>query len=420
MTVVGAPDADASNRQAPGASERRTTRRTVLRGVLAAAVLGGAVVGLLSALLIVLPTPNLGSLWPNLILDSVAMLATEYSLLLAAVVVLGLALTLLARRVGLRRTSLVAALAGVVSVALCLVPVVRGLRTASSDGVALSLSEYFSFPSGGPPQTVTYARPGGEELKVDVRRPPAGAAGSVRRPAVVTVHGGGGIQGGRSEDTLWGQWLAERGYVVFSIDYRLGMPPRWRDATGDVKCAVGWVKENAGRYGVDPDRIALMGRSAGGWFALLAAYTAGDRRLPPSCDVPDTGVGAVAAFYAPTDFTRLDDTPGPWWRPNLGSSVKDPTGGASDFVARADTRLASPTSHLDRGDPPTFLTHGSQDQWSPPEQSVLLANRLEQAGVRHRFVELPGARHGFDGAWGGWNAQIVRRELEQFLEPPAG
>jgi acetyl esterase len=233
---------------------------------------------------------------------------------------------------------------------------------------------------------------------------------------VVTVHGGGGMQGGRSEDTLWSAWLAEQGYVVFSIDYRLGLPPRWEDATGDVECAVGWVEENAGRYGVDPDRIALLGRSAGGLFALLAAYTEGDPRLPPSCDVPDTGVEAVAAFYAPTDFTRLDETQGPWWRPNLGSSVRESTGGAPDFVAEGDRRLASPISHVDPRDPPTFLTHGGQDQWSPPEQSQLLANRLEEAGVPHRLIELPWARHGFDGAWGSWDAQIVRHELKEFLE----
>ena len=198
-----------------------------------------------------------------------------------------------------------------VTVALSLLPVVQGWRTASQENVALSLSEYFSFPAIGSPETVTYARPEGE-LKLDVRRPPdqGNTAGPERRPAVVTVHGGGGVQGGRSEDTLWGEWLAEEDYVVFSIDYRLGLPPRWQDATGDVKCAVGWVEENAGRYGVDPDRIALMGHSAGGLFALLAAYTEGDPRLPPSCDVPDTGVEAVAAFYAPTDFTRLDETQG--------------------------------------------------------------------------------------------------------------
>lgn len=401
-------------------TERTTTKRSFLRGLLAAAALGWAVAGLVLALMSVLPTPNLHLFWANIVLHLFAAVVEEYSLLLAAFAVLGLALAALARRAGFRRTSLVAAALAVVTVVLSFVPVVQGWRTASHEGVPLSLSEYFSVPSVGSPQTVTYARPEGEELQLDVWRPPeeGDTAGPQRRPAVVAVHGGGGIQGGRSQEALWGEWLAEQGYVVFSIDYRLGLPPRWEDATGDVKCAVGWVKENAGRYGVDPDRIALLGHSFGGHVALLAAYTDGDPRLAPSCDVPGTGVAAVAAFYPPTDFMRLDETQWPWWRPSLASSVKDSTGTDVDYVAEGDRRLASPISHVDPGDPPTFLAHGSQDQISPPEQSVLLANRLEEEGVPHRLLELPGARHGFDGAWGGWNSQIVRHELEGFLERP--
>ena len=143
------------------------------------------------------------------------------------------------------------------TVALSLLPVVQGWCTASQENVALSLSEYFSFPAIGSPETVTYARPEGE-LKLDVRRPPdqGNTAGPERRPAVVTVHGGGGVQGGRSEDTLWGEWLAEEDYVVFSIDYRLGLPPRWQDATGDVKCAVGLGRGERRplRRGPRPDR----------------------------------------------------------------------------------------------------------------------------------------------------------------------
>lgn len=394
------------------------TGRRLLRGVLAAIVLGGAVVGLVLALMSVLPTPNLGLLGPNVVLHLIAAVVEGYSLWLAAFAVLGICVALLARRAGLQRSSLVAAVLGVVTVALCLVPVVQGWRTASQEGVALSLSEYFSFPSISSPETVTYARPDGEELKLDVRRRPdqGDTAGPKRRPAVVTVHGGGGMLGRRSEEILWSEWLAEQGYVVFSIDYRLGLPPRWQDATGDVKCAVGWAKENAGRYGVDPDRIALMGRSAGGHFALLAAYTEGDPRLPPSCDVPDSGVAAVAAFYPGTDFTRIDETQWPWWRPNLESSVKDSTGTDVDYVAEGDRHLASPVSHVDPGDPPTFLAHGGQDQFSPSEQSILLANQLEEEGVPHRLIELPWANHSFDLAWGSWDTQIVRHELEEFLE----
>ena len=131
------------------------TGRRLPRGVLAATALACAVVGLVLALMSVLPTPNLGLLWPNLVLSSLAMLVEESSLLLAAFALLGLGLALLARRVGLRRTSLVAAVLGVVTVGLCLVPVVKGWRTATHEGVALSLSDYFSLPSIGSPQTVT-------------------------------------------------------------------------------------------------------------------------------------------------------------------------------------------------------------------------------------------------------------------------
>lgn len=395
-------------------SERTAPKRRFLRGLLAATALGWAVLGLLLGLMIVLPTPNLG--FPAVVvLDALAVLVEEASLLLAVFALFGVGLALLARRAGLRRTWLVAAVLGLVTIALCLVPVVQGWRTATHEGVAFSLSDYFSLPSAGSPETVTYARPEGQLLKLDVWRPPdeGATAGPERRPAVVAVHGGGGVFGSRSDEAFWGEWLAEEGYVVFSIDYRLG-PGMSLDATGDVKCAVGWVKENAGRYGVDPDRIALMGRSAGGLLALLAAYTEGDPRLPPSCGVRDTGVGAVAAFYSLTDQTRFDEMQWPWWRPDLASSVEDSAGFTGESVL--ERRLASPTSHVDPGDPPTFLTHGGQDQWVPPEQSELLANRLEEAGVPHRLIELPGARHGFDAIWGGWSSQIVRHELVGFLE----
>ena len=78
------------------------------------------------------------------------------------------------------------------------------------------------------------------------------------------VHDGVWGAGSRSTTPHWDLWLAEKGYVVFDIDYRLAPPPRWQDAPGDVKCAVGWVKLNADRYDVDTDRVAHVGYSAGG------------------------------------------------------------------------------------------------------------------------------------------------------------
>jgi acetyl esterase len=225
VTAVKDPKSDSSKRGVARTGERRSkvTGRGLLRGASAATLLVGAAVGLVLALISVLPTPDLGLLGPNVVLHLLAAVVEGYSLWLAAFAVLGICVALLARRAGLRRSSRVAAVLGVVTVALSLVPVVQGWRTASQEGAALSLPEYFSVPSGGPSETVTYARPNGEELQLDVWRPPDrdDVAGPERRPAVVAVHGGGGLQGGRSEEALWGAWLAEQGHVVFSIDYRL-------------------------------------------------------------------------------------------------------------------------------------------------------------------------------------------------------
>ena len=100
----------------------------------------------------------------------------------------------------------------------------------------------------------------------------------------------------------WNEWLADLGYVVFDVDYRLAPPPRWRDAPGDVQAAVAWVRARAPQLGVDPERVALLGWSAGGHLALLAAYDS------PSAFPP---VAAVVALYPITDLTLTNR---PWPR----------------------------------------------------------------------------------------------------------
>jgi acetyl esterase/lipase len=79
-------------------------------------------------------------------------------------------------------------------------------------------------------------------------------------------------------------------------------------------------------------------------------------------------------------------------------------------------RLLSPVSRVDPRDPPTFLVHGGDDQIVPPGQSELLADRLREASVPYRLVELPWANHTFDFLWGGWGSQITRSTLQEFLE----
>jgi acetyl esterase len=340
----------------------------------------------------------------------VVMLARETSLLLLAFALAGIVPAFLAHRAGHRRTALVGTAACAFAAVASLVPVGQALWTASAEDAPLSLSGYLagtSYVEARPSETVTYARPGGEELELDVWRPSGEAAGGPGRPAVIVVHGGAWERGSRGQMPRWNAWFADRGYAVFDIEYRLAPPPRWREAPADVRCAVGWVKQNAARYGVDPDRVALVGHSAGGHLALLSAYTEGGRAAPASCDVPDTEVEAVAAFYPPTDLAGL------YRRGYLG--------GMPDFMGgiRADVperyRLTSPVARVDAGDPATFLVHGSGDEIVPAAQSGLLAERLRGAGVPNHYLELPWASHTFDFYWGGWGAQITRSSLGEFL-----
>jgi acetyl esterase len=407
-----------------------TRNRAVGRNWLGAAVvLSWASLGLLWAQVILFPNPLLPppSSFAALLGDVpsstrpqrfIVMLFKETSLLLTAFALFGLFMAALAHRGGARKSSLVAAGLCVATVAVSLVPVAQAWKYASAEGVSLSLPGHFAGPALSAdlsPETVTYAHHGGEKLKADVWRPPTGrppgeADAAKGRPAVIVVHGGGWRSGERGDFPLWNAWLASKGYVVFDIDYRLSPPPSWRDAPDDVRCAVGWVKENAARYGVDPERVVLMGRSAGGHLALLTAYTQGSAPTPDcgARNLQDTGVAAVVAFYAPTDLDRLS---------SLGylGGMDRFLGGTQGTVPER-YRLLSPLSRVDPHDPPTFLAHGGDDQIVPPGQSQVLAERLREASVPHQLLELPWANHTFDFFWGGWGSQITRSTLQEFLE----
>ena len=228
-------------------------------------------------------------------------------------------------------------------------------------------------------------------------------------PAIVVVHGGAWSGGRRSEAPDWNHWLTEQGFAVFDVDYRIQPQPNWQTATGDVRAAVSAIRRDAARYGIDPNRIALLGRSAGGHLALLAAYAAA-----PLEDREDSRVQAVVAFYAPTDLIwgydhsanqRVIDGPGTLRR-FIGG---DPRAAEEAYVA------ASPVTHVQLGTPPTLLFHGGRDQFVRLEHMERLGKRLLNAGVPHEMVSLPYAQHGFDVLFDGWGAQLARPLVLRFL-----
>jgi len=302
-----------------------------------------------------------------------------------------------------------AVVAAIMALLAVLVPWLAAERTAAASGDSvswLSLSDDGPHPS--PTRTTTFATIDGQALGLDVYRPVQASAA----PAIVYVHGGGFSQGDRADSRRWFGWLATQGVTVFSIDYRLAPPARWQQATGDVKCALGWVRSHAEEYGVAPENVSVAGDSAGANLALMAAYTVGDPQFSPSCPVPEAPVRSVISLYAPTDLpAALDDTKMPDAARHL---LNDYIGGGVDRY-RDRYVAASPVAHVSPGLPATLLVQGGSDHLVPPGQSDSLTVELTNAADPVQTLDLPWVDHGFISDWGSWGSQLLRPQLTRFI-----
>jgi acetyl esterase/lipase len=351
---------------------------------------------------------------PGPLLLGLAICAYSFNLYLLVPALLGGLLLWRAWHTGRRWWSGVAGTLTILLVLGAAVPSVLLWRTAAANAVGLSLPAYFTGPDGGaaaPSVTETYATVDGVELKVDVWQPEGTAS---PRPAMIYVFGGGWVSGDRAQMPAYFQWLTGQGLTVFAVDYRLSTAgdPGWEKAPGDVKCAVGWVRANAARHGIDPDRIVLGGNSAGANLATLVAYTAGNDAVPASCAVGDTSVRAVAGFYGPTDLiTAHRDTKST----DARGMIETYLGGTPDAVPDR-YRRNSPVTYVRPGLPPTLILQGARDSVVPAGQATDLAARLDAAGVPNTVLTLPATEHSFDGLYGGFATQISRPVLTRFLD----
>jgi acetyl esterase/lipase len=382
--------------------------------------------GALLALLIVLPAPSY-YLW------MAAVGVSEWSVWLLLAGLFSLSCGGIALRRGRRGAQAWAGVAlGVVTVVCAGVPVVGAYRVAAHRGASLSWGRYFcgAGRADAPAvidvqRDVEFARPDGRPLRLDVYRPRHGtqreprADGTSRplSPAVIVIHGGSWSGGVKSDFETYDRWLAAGGRVVFDVEYRLAnSTQRFPAQVLDIKCAIAWVKSHAARYDVDPERIALLGRSAGGQLALLAAYTADDStRRPDSCGDRGTRVRAVISFYGPTDLAWAYAHPG---RPDVidTASVLENYLGGSPTSAPQAYAAASPVEHVSAQSPPTLFLHGGHDQLVRPENVERIMPKLAAAGVAATYVYLPWANHGFDYNFDGWGSQIAQAEISKFLD----
>jgi acetyl esterase/lipase len=280
-------------------------------------------------------------------------------------------------------------------------------------------------------RTVTYATtPEGRALGLDVYLPRASPTGAATRPrpAVLVLHGGGWNAGDKGDASRFSRGLAAQGFVVLDVEYRTHPQPNWREAIGDVACAIVWVRRHAAEpaWNLDPGAITLLGRSAGGHLALLVAYGAEASAglpslvpplLPAGCRGIDTSVAAVIAYYAPTDLVWGHEHPANPRVYDSNDRMRRFIGGDGDAY-QALYQSLSPVNRVSRRSPRTLLIHGGRDQLVGAEHMFRLEAALARQSVPHETLFLPTARHAFDFVVGGFDEQLASATVLRFLPPP--
>ncbi|MFH1739237.1 MAG: alpha/beta hydrolase [bacterium] len=234
---------------------------------------------------------------------------------------------------------------------------------------------------------IEYGKVGDRSLQLDLYRPMA-----IKKPVpgLIFIHGGGWKGGSREVMKYYTVRYAERGYVTATISYRFSQEAPFPAAVSDAKCAVRWMRENAKKHRIDPEKIGIIGGSAGAHLAMMTGY---------SSDVPElegegghagvsSRVQAVLEFYGPTDLTTEFARKQSVAREFLsGKSYEE----APDLYV-----LASPISHLTKNDPPTLILHGTIDTIVPIAQADKLAEKLTELGIAHVYEKFEGWPHTMD------------------------
>jgi acetyl esterase len=250
---------------------------------------------------------------------------------------------------------------------------------------------------------IEYARVNGISLRMDASIPD----GSGTFPAAIIVHGGGWVSGDRKANVqpLF-EPLSEDGIAWFSISYRLVTDiTQFGVGISDVEQAIRFVKTHAAEFRVDPDKIALIGESAGGQLAAMAALQADTKN----------SVKAVVALYAPTDLVSLAKTSN-----YVPASIRDSVKGTPwEGLVLAGLGQLSPVNNVRRDMPPFLLIHGTADSLVPFDQSKTMCERMKAAGASCEVYPVRGAGHGirwweYAGLGAGYKAKMTAWLHQQF------
>jgi len=255
--------------------------------------------------------------------------------------------------------------------------------------------------------------------KLDIYLP----AGSGPFPVVIVIHGGGFMVGDKANPALGDELLAA-GYAVVSVNYRLAGEAKYPAQIQDVKAAVRFLRANAAKYNLDPNRFAAFGQSAGGNLAATLGTSCGVAALEgaelgnaeqSSC------VQAVVDWFGPTDFLQMDAQFAGTSCPanhNDASSPESQVIGAPIQTVPEKVKAANPITYVSAKAPPFLIQHGTADCNVPPQQGKLLADALTPliGADKVTYTLLEGAGHGGAQFSDAANVKLVIEFLDRYLK----
>jgi alpha-L-fucosidase 2 len=264
---------------------------------------------------------------------------------------------------------------------------------------------------------IVYGVADGQSLRMDYYAP----AGRGPFPIAIIIHGGGYRRGNSksNSEAYCADFLAPAGYATFSINYRLAPRYPYPYMVYDVERAVRFIRHNAKRWNADPERIALVGGSAGGFLSNMVGLlnAPGDPKAADPVDRESARVQAVVTLFAQSSFATIplnEDV----------HSLLDPL--IQQKGEAAALKEASPITYVSKDAPPFLLIQGDQDEYIPMAESLNLQAALRHVGVRCDVIRIPGGHHG-TGGWHkipgvpDWERQMTQWLNERFHhEGPVG
>jgi acetyl esterase/lipase len=242
---------------------------------------------------------------------------------------------------------------------------------------------------------IPFAATGNPRQRLDLYLPKKPA--SDKLPVIVFIHGGGWLGGDKADGAARLTPFVRGGeYAGVSVEYRLLNEAIWPAQIHDCKAAIRWIRAHAGAYGLDPERIAVWGWSAGAHLALMLGFTGDAPELEgdvgPHNDMASK-VSGVVNFFGVTDIPAIIGQPSDIDRTSRRAPEARLIGGALlENLEKA--RAASPIAHVSPNDPPVLTIHGDADPIVPYDQAVRLDKALKKAGVQSYFISVAGAGHG--------------------------